>query len=83
MPQMRVKDLIAILQTVDPELPIHKHRGGGEFPAVDIDMAGHWTNYATLMQHKTEKSFFGLAKDAVWKNARKRFGKPFKAVVFW
>lgn len=83
MPTMRVKDLIAALQTLDPELPIHKHAGIGNFTPIDIDYAGHWAQRMTLMQSKTDKTYFADTKDSMWSKMTKKFRKPFEAVVFW
>lgn len=85
MTTMRVKDLIEILQTIDPELPIHKHSGGGEFEAIAIDYAGHWINYGSLMQSKNAPTFFTKADDEIFNEGVRRhgFGEKFKAVIVW
>lgn len=83
MAQMLVKDLIEILQKADPNLPIHRHKGGGEFAPVDIDYAGYWLGYETLMVSKNDPSYVARKSDPIWKRVRRQFSKPFKAVVFW
>jgi hypothetical protein len=83
MSEMRVKDLIAILQTVDPELPVHKRGTAGDFPPVDSDYIGHWLNYDTLMRSKNDPTYYARNNDVVWRKHRSEFEKKFKAVVIW
>lgn len=80
MPDMKVKDLIEILQQIDPELPIHR-RIDGEYPVCKIDYAGYWLNYETLMQNESDLTYFASVDEPCWKNHKEQFKEPFKAVV--
>lgn len=80
MQVMKVKDLLEILQTLDPELPIHRCRNG-EYPPVDIEYAGYSFRYEQIMQGKNDQSYFARANDPMWQNKLDSFTSAFKAVI--
>lgn len=82
MAEMRVKDLIKILQEIDPELPLHKRGSAGDYPQIDSDYLGYYLDYGRLMRSKNDPSYITRADDPVWKNNRDQFNEEFDAVVF-
>jgi len=82
MANMRVKDLIEILRTVDPNLPVHRRGSAGDYEPVNLNTAGYWLRYEELMQSKNDPSYYGRVNDPTWKTHKDQFREPFKAVVF-
>jgi hypothetical protein len=79
--KMCVRDLIEILQKVDQDLPLYKMDHSGFFSPVDSDYAGHWLNYAQLVQSKNNDTLFIKVSDSLVMHHRDNFGEEFKAVV--
>lgn len=77
---MRVKDLIASLQTLDPELPVHRCING-EYPPVLIEYAGYTFGIDDIMRSKNDRSFYGRANSPTWTKILDSFEPAFKAVI--
>lgn len=78
--------LIEMLQTVDPDTPVHFHGGGGEFPRMiqDPDNKNPYRKmfgYIELAQHKKDDTFFVTTSDSFYKKIKRNCRKPFKALV--
>lgn len=80
MATMTVKDLIASLQELDPDLPIHKYNNNG-MPAIDTDYAGYTFQLLDLMQSKNDPTYFSRTDDWIWNDQKDHFNPPFKACV--
>ncbi|AUZ95287.1 hypothetical protein FDI40_gp528 [Agrobacterium phage Atu_ph07] len=78
--------LIEMLQTIDPDTPVHFHHGGGDFPRMIQDPENKHPyskmfGYIELAQSKSDESFFVTTSDSFYKKIKKNCHKPFKALV--
>lgn len=79
---IKVKELIELLQTIDPELPVYRWRSGGEFyelPEEELRL------FDLMASNNTFDPYVARADDPFFNkgNFRKSFGPAFKAAVIY
>lgn len=77
-----VKELIALLETIDPELPVYRWRSGGEFyelPEEELRL------FDLMASNDSFNPYVARVDDPVFSKGkyRKSFGPAFKAAVIY